>query len=466
MRRVTTAVVLTAELMSTLDGSLLYTVLPSIQASTGATTAQVQWIHAAYALTFALGLVTGGRLGDLHGRRRVFLAGTAVFTFASLLCGTLTEPAPLVAARLLQGAAAAAMVPQVLAVLHVTHDGTDAAARSRVFALYGTVLSLGSVIGPVLGAALTGADLFGLGWRTVFLINVPLGLAVLLLGRRHLPESTEHGARRLDPLGVVLSALGLLLVVWPLTAGGGHGRAETWRVLTLLAGLLVLTGFVLQQRVRASRGRDPLVALGLFRSRAFSGGVTTALVFGLLSGVFFLIWTLFMQAGLGLSPGQAAVGFAAASLGELGGAWAGALLAARFGRRAPQGGALLAAAALGVHAWSVVTYGTGLPWAASVVPMLVLGLGAGMVGATLAEMTLSGVAHDLAGSASGLYNTATQLGMAVGTALTSVLFFAHAPAGSRGAVVTDAFTGAIGYVIGAFLVMWALMFLLPRHTRN
>jgi MFS family permease len=167
-----------------------------------------------------------------------------------------------------------------------------------------------------------------------------------------------------------------------------------------------------------------------------------------------------------MSPGQAAVGFVAASLGEMGGAWVGAMLAARYGRRAPQAGALLAATALGVYAWSVVEHGTGLPLTASVIPMLLLGLGAGMVGATLAEMTLSGVAHDLAGSASGLYNTATQLGMAMGTALTSVLFFVHAPAGTRGTVVADAFTGTIGYVIGAFLLMWALMFLLPKRERR
>ncbi|MFD0381989.1 MFS transporter [Streptomyces stramineus] len=329
-RTITLVVVLVAELMNALDGSVVYTALPSIQNDTGASTAAVQWIHAAYALTFALGLITGGRLGDLYGRKRIFLLGTGVFTAASLLCGLAGTPALLIAARVVQGGAAAVMVPQVLATLHVTFDE---GSRAKAFGLYGTVMSLGSVAGPALGGVVTGADLFGLGWRPIFLINLPIGLAALLLGLRHLPESRGQDARRPDLVGMALSGLGLLLIAYPLTVGGEH-HWPAWSFVMPAAGLVILAAFVLQQRSRTARGRAPLVVMALFGNRAFSGGLAAQLVFGLLSGVFFLTWTLFMQDGLALSPGQAALGFVVASLGEMSGAWLAMNLAGRHGRRA------------------------------------------------------------------------------------------------------------------------------------
>ncbi|WP_433547151.1 MFS transporter [Streptomyces sp. CA-294286] len=458
-RTVMLVVVLVAELMNALDGSVVYTALPSIQHDTGASGAAVQWIHAAYALTFALGLITGGRLGDLYGRKRLFLLGTGVFTAASLLCGLAGTPALLIGARVVQGGAAAIMVPQVLATLHVSFDE---GSRARAFSLYGTIMSLGSVAGPVLGGVLTSANVFGLGWRPIFLINVPIGLAAVLLGLRYLPESRDPTARRLDLSGTLLASLGLLLFAYPLTVGGAH-HWPAWSFLMMAGGVLTLAVFVVQQRARTARGRDPLVVLALFRSKAFTAGLSAQLVFGLLSGVFFLSWTLFMQDGLGFSPQQAATGFVAASVGEMAGAWLSMSLAVRHGRRAPQAGALLAAATLGGYAWLIAVQDTGLPPVLTVLPMLPVGLGLGMIGAALADMTLRQVTHDHAGSASGLFNTSTQLGIALGTALTAIVFFAHSPAGSHGTTVTTAFTGTLWYVIAALLAMWALMLLLPKR---
>lgn len=462
-RTVMLVVVLVAELMNALDGSVVYTSLPSIQHDTGASGPAVQWIHAAYALTFALGLITGGRLGDLYGRKRLFLLGTGVFTAASLLCGLAGTPALLITARVVQGSAAAVMVPQVLATLHVTFDE---GSRAKAFSLYGTIMSLGSVAGPVLGGVLTSADVLGLGWRPIFLINVPIGLATVLLGLRYLPESRDLAARRLDLTGMVLASLGLLLIAYPLTVGGAH-QWPAWSFLMMAGGALTLAVFVVQQRARTARGHDPLVVLALFKTRAFTAGLSAQLVFGVLSGVFFLAWTLFMQDGLGLSPRQAATGFVAASVGEMAGAWLAMSLAVRHGRRAPQAGALLAAATLCGYAWLIAEQNTGLPPVLTVLPMLPVGLGLGMIGAALADMTLRQVDHDHAGSASGLFNTSTQLGIALGTALTAVVFFAHSPAGSHGTTVTAAFTGTLWYVITALLAMWALMLWLPkRHTTD
>ncbi|MFD8477516.1 MFS transporter [Streptomyces globisporus] len=460
-RTVTLAVVLTAELMNALDGSVVYTALPTIAADTGATTAALQWIHAAYALTFALGLITGGRLGDLYGRKRIFLAGTTVFTLASLLCGIATGPELLIAARVLQGAAAAAMVPQVLATLHVTFDE---GSRTKAFGLYGTVMSLGTVLGPVLGGVLTQANLFGLGWRPVFLINLPIGLAAVALGLRYIPESLDPTTRRLDPLGMFLSALGLLLITLPLTLGGEHGW-PAWTFTAMAAGLLVLAVFIAQQRAKTRKNASPLVILSLFTGRAFSTGLAVQLAFGLLSGAFFLSWALFMQDGLGLTPGQAALGFVAASLGEMGGAWLAMSLVRRYGRAVPQAGSLLAAASLAGYHQLIITEGTAMSTALAAVPMLAVGLGLGMIGAPLADLTLSKVPDHHAGSASGLFNTSTQLGIALGTALTTLILFTHTPAGTQGPAMNTAFAHSLWYITATLLTMWALMLLLPKQDR-
>ncbi|MEU7191557.1 MFS transporter [Streptomyces sp. NPDC045369] len=459
---ITLIVVLVAELMNALDGSIVYTALPSIQADTGASSAAVQWIPAAYTLAFALALITGGRLGDLYGRKRIFLAGTAVFTLASLLCGIATGPAVLIAARALQGAAAAAMVPQVLATIHVTFDGES---RAKAFGLYGMIMSLGGVLGPVLGAVLTAADIAGLGWRPIFLINLPIGLATVLLGLRFVAESREQQARRLDPLGMVLSSTGVLLIAYPLTVGGER-HWPAWSFAMLVAGALVLAVFVAQQRARTARDGSALVALSLFQGKAITGGLAAQLIFGLVSGVFLLTWTLFMQDGLGLSPGQFAPASVAISIGGMAGAMLASKWAARHMRRVPQAGVLLVAVTLVGYQLLVNGQGTGTPFAAAVAPMILLGFGFGMIGAGLAGLTLSQVDHEDAGSAAGLFNTAMQLGTAMGIALASVVFFTHAPAGSHGTTVTSAFAGSIWYVIAALAVMWALMFRLPEPARH
>ncbi|MFD6875700.1 MULTISPECIES: MFS transporter [unclassified Streptomyces] len=458
---ITLVVVLIAELMNALDGSIVHTALPSIQADTGATSAAVQWIPAAYTLTFALALITGGRLGDLFGRRRVFISGTTVFTLASLLCGIATSPELLVAARALQGAGAAAMVPQVMAVIAVTFQGES---QAKAFGMYGMIMSLGGIMGPVLGAVLTAADIAGLGWRAIFLINLPIGLAAVLFALRFIPESREQQARRLDPLGMLLSAAGMLLIAYPLTVGG-EKHWPAWSFGMLAAGVVVLAVFVAQQRAKTAKDGSALVALSLFKSKAFAGGLTAQLVFGLVSGMFLLTWVLFMQSGLGLTPGQFAPASIAISIGGMAGAMLASKWAGRHLRRVPQAGAVLIAVTLVGYQLLVSTQQTGMPFVAAVAPMILVGAGFGMVGAGLAGLTLSQVGHQDAGSAAGLFNSAMQLGTALGIAAASVVFFQYAPAGSRGTTVTDAFAGSVWYVIAALAVMWALMFQLPRPAK-
>ncbi|MER5811291.1 MFS transporter [Streptomyces sp. NPDC002033] len=455
--RIALVVLLVAELMDILDQSVVLTALPAVQESTGAGPAAVQWLTAGYSLTVAVGLITGGRLGDLHGRRKTLLVGTVAFTLASLLCGTATGAGVLIAARVLQGAGVALMIPQVLATLHVTFDGEN---RSKAFGLYGAVLSLAGVLGPVLGGLLTQLDLFGLSWRPIFLINVPVGLAVIVLGRRFVPESTARQAGRLDLTGMLLSALAMVLIIFPLTEGRTH-HWPLWCFAMLAAGPLVLGVFVRHQR----RGQDdaPLAAPSLFRDRQFCGGLSAQLVLGLLCGLFFMTWTLYLQLGLGMGPLGAAAAFVLLALGELGGATVAMKTAGRLGRLLPQAGSLIALASVAAYGFQVGSREADLTLLAMTLPVVLLGFGLGTVGGPLADMSLATVPHEHAGSASGLFNTAMHLGIALGTALTALVFFSATDGSSDGAINRDAFTGVLGWVGAALTLMWALMFFLPRR---
>ncbi len=458
--KIALAVVLTGELMNILDDSIVLTAMPTLRQSLGAGPAVVQWLTASYALTFALGLITGGRLGDLYGRRRIFLLGTAGFTLASLLCGLAAGPGMLIAARVLQGGAAAVMIPQVLATLHITFDGEH---RSRAFGLYGAVLATANVAGPVLGGLLTEADLFGLSWRPIFLINVPVGLAVIVLGRRFIVESTAAKAASLDLTGMLLSAIAVVLIVFPLTEGDSYGW-PLWCSAMLAGGPLVLGLFLVHQQRRIDD--SPLVDLSLFRARQFSGGLAVQLTMALLCGLFFMTWSLYLQHGLGMSPLVAALAFVQLAVGELAGAMTAAKTAGRFGRRLPQTGALIALAAIAIYGLQIGSGQWEVSLLAMSVPVVLLGFGFGLIGGPIADLTLAKVPHESAGSASGLFNTALQLGYGLGVALTGPVFFSATGGASTSALYRDAFTGVLWWVGGALVVMWALMFGLHHTARQ
>lgn len=456
--RIALVVLLVAELMDILDQSVVLTALPAIQESTGAGPAAVQWLTTGYSLPVAVGLITGGRLGDLYGRRRILLIGTVVFTTASLLCGLATGPGVLIGARMLQGVGVALMIPQVLATLHVTFEGQN---RSRAFGLYGAVLSLANVLGPVLGGLLTEADLFGLSWRPIFLINVPVGLAVLLMGRRFVPESTVRKAERLDLTGMLLSGLAIVLIVFPLAEGHLHHWPQ-WCFALLAAGLLALGVFLRHQQRKQANA--PLVPLSLFRGRQFSGGLAAQLVHGLLCGLFFMTWTLYLQLGLGMSPFHAALAFVLLALGELAGATVAAKSGGRFARRLPQAGALIASASMAAYGLQAAGGQEELTLLAMTAPVVLIGFGLGMVGGPLADMSLARVPHEDAGSASGLFNTAIHLGIALGTALTALVFFATTDGSPDAGLNRDAFITVLWWAGSLLALMWVLMFCLPKQA--
>ncbi len=461
------AIVMTAAFMDLVDVTIVNIAIPSIQRDQGATYSQIQWITAGYALAFAAGLITGGRLGDIHGRKRLFLIGITGFTVASALCGLAANPEMLVASRILQGAMASLMVPQVLSIVHATFPAHE---RGKVFGLFGMIVGLGAVSGPLLGALLTEWNLFGLEWRPIFLINLPVGIAGVLLGRKFITESKAPRALKLDLVGVVLVTLGMLMLIYPLTRGRELGW-PTWGYVMMAGSLVVFGALVAYERWKTAKDGSPLVELSLFKVKSFAAGIAVQTVFGVVMGIFFLVWTLYMQLGLGWTPlrsGLTGVPFSIAVSAAAG--MSVQKLVPRFGRKVLQAGALTMAAGLLVYIWEVDRYGTGIaPWQMAL-PLVVMGVGMGLIVAPLTDAVLSDVPREHAGSASGLINTVQQMGTALGLGLVSVVFFGvidEEVAPYRLPAEFEAgFENALGWAAGVLVVIFLLMFALPAKPKQ
>ncbi|MHB9753222.1 MFS transporter [Streptomyces sp. BYX5S] len=455
------AIVMTAAFMDLVDVTIVNVALPTIQHDEGASTGQIQWITAGYALAFAALLITGGRLGDIFGRKRLFLLGVAGFTVASALCGFAANPEMLVASRILQGGMAALMVPQVLSIVHATFPAHE---RGKVFGLFGAIVGMGAVTGPLLGALLTEWNIAGLAWRPIFLINLPVGIAALILGSRVIGESRAPKALKLDLVGVVLVTLAMLALVYPLTQGRENGW-PLWGYVMMAASAVLVGVLVAYERAKTRRDGSPLIELSLFKVKSFAAGIAVQTVFGIATGIFFLTWTLYMQLGLGWSalragltgvPFSIAVSVAAGISVQQ--------LVPRFGRKVLQAGALTMAAGVLIYVWQAGHYGLGIASWQMALPLVVMGLGMGLIVAPLTDAVLSEVPREHAGSASGLINTVMQMGNALGLSLVSVVFFNVVEDGvARGAgseAFVDGFRGALvwvaGVLVGIFVLMWAL----------
>ncbi|MCP3802837.1 DHA2 family efflux MFS transporter permease subunit [Allokutzneria sp. A3M-2-11 16] len=423
------AVILVAAFMDLIDVTILNVVLPAIEADLGATPAQLQWMVGGYALALAVGLITGARLGDLLGHRRVFVAGLAGFALASALCGLAGSAGALIGARVLQGLLAAVMIPQVLTQIQLMYPPRRRAAPMAAF----TALSgLAATLGPILGPALLAWDLGGLGWRLVFWVNVPIGLFAAVAARRLLPKDRPGAARRLDLAGLVLSATGLFLVLYPLNHNG-H-----WELLA--AGAVVLAVFVVHER----RVADPLVDLSLLRVRSVSGGLLLQLLFFVPTMGFFLVYMLHLQNAAGFGPTRAGLMMLPWSVAvPVFAGLAVAVLMPRIGRVTVQIGLIVLAAGFAVIAahpeavWGPIVGGAGM----------------GLIIAPLAQLTLGEVPETAAGSASGLYNTVAQLAASLGVAII----------GSHYAS-TSSLASSLWLGVALLAVAFAATFLLPRRA--
>jgi EmrB/QacA subfamily drug resistance transporter len=444
-------VLLSGPLLSAMDAFIVTVAIPSLQADLGAEPAEVQLLIAGYALTYGTGMVTGGRLGDLYGRRRVFTLAIALFTLMSMLCGLATSPGFLLSARLAQGAAAALMVPQVLAIFSALYEGE---ARAKATNSYGVVAGLGAVLGQALSGLLITADLFGTGWRACFFVNVPVGVVAVVLALRFVPETRAPGRPRLDLAGMVLVTGALLAVVLPLTVGRDRGWPPwTWFCFAAAVPLFAVFGY------RQRRAESPVVDLGLFRLRAFSVGMVCQLVFWTGQGAYYLVLGLYVQLGRGMDALASGLLFVVVNVGFTASALVARRLAVLLGRQVLALGALVRVVALVAELVVVSRIGDGgdVAW---LVPWLLLdGAGMGLVVAPLATTVLAQVPHARAGSASGVLATGVQVGVALGVALVGLIFYGAL----TGAGYAHAFGQSLLYPIGVGLVLALVVQFLPAR---
>lgn len=413
-------VLLLAAFIGQVDMFIVNVAAPTIQTGLNASFGQLQFVINGYVIAYAAGMVTGGRIGDRIGRRRVFWWGTAAFTLASLLCALAPSAGWLIAARVAQGTGASALMPQVLSIIRASF--TDPQRRARAVGAYGATIGLGVIAGLIGGGLLVSLDVAGLGWRAIFLMNVPIGLAMLLATPATVRESRSSQPPHTDPVGALLSGLMLPAVLLPLVLSTDAGRPP-WMWATLAAGATLVATFLIYERAYAARGREPIVAPHLFGHRGFGTSLATVATFFSGNAGLFLVLTYHLQSGLELEPLTTGLVFTPLGAGFATASAAGKRLADRFGTRtATAGTGLMVTSLLLVPA---VT-GTGLgiqAWGLAVVLGLA-GLGQGLVVAQLVSTVLSLVKADDAGAASGLVNTTTQAGMAIGTALIGTLYHA------------------------------------------
>jgi len=458
------ATVLAVEIMDLLDSTIVNVAAPTIRADLGGTYTQVQWIAAGYTLAFAVMLVTGGRLGDIAGRRRMFVIGAAGFLLMSTACAFAQSPEMLITSRVLQGAFGAVVVPQGFGIIRQIFPPAE---LGQAFGAFGPVIGLSAVCGPILAGALIDADFLGTGWRMIFLINVPLAAAAIVGALVLMPESRGPGATRLDLPGAVLVTAALLLLVYPLVQGRELGW-PWWSFGMMIAALPVLVGFVAYERRRPD---SPLIELSLFARRAYTAGllVVTGFFAGLVG--LMLVFGLYLQVGLGYSPLHAGLTFAPWAFGmALGAAVSGAVLGPRYGRRVIHAGLLTMTA--GLVGLAVTIHFVAVPastW--QLLPGLVVcGIGAGLCVSPLFDIILAGVEEHEVGSGSGVLNAVQQFGGAVGVAVLGTIFFsllganADAPAGAAGAF-SDTIQRLLLVTAGVLLVTAVLAGVLPRRAR-
>ncbi|SCG66154.1 drug resistance transporter, EmrB/QacA subfamily [Micromonospora siamensis] len=452
-------VMLTSMVMITLDFFIVNVTVPSVQRDLNADAAAIQMIVAGYGLAYAAGLITGGRLGDIYGRRKLFMIGIGLFTVASLVCGIAPSPEVLIAARIVQGIAAALSTPQELAILGLVYRGAD---RSRAFMAAALATAVAGVFGQLIGGLLIAADPDGIGWRLCFLINLPIGIAALVLAPRVVPESRAVPAARLDPLGIVLVTLGMLGIIYPLIEGRERGW-PMWTIVCLAAAVPLLVLFVAHQVRNRRRGGSPLVDLSLFRDRPFSLGVVMALLYNSGMASFFLFFALYLQQGRGMTALGSGVLIIMVGVGFVAASVFGPQLSNRIGPRVITLGALVLAAGWLLLLGTVDRFGDSSVWVQAPA-LVIIGLGMGTVVAPLTSTALATLPSSHAGAASGVLSTSIQLGNALGVAVIGIVFYNTLGSGASAVAYSDALRLSTVCLLALILAVATLAWWLPRNA--
>ena len=464
-------VLLIGMFMSLLDATIVNVALPTIRTSLNASEATLSWIISGYALAFGLALIPAGRLGDRYGHKWVFITGLTLFTAASLACGLAQDGTQLIVARVVQGLAGGIYLPAVTAYIQLLFAGRT---RGKAFAIMGAVIGVSSALGPLIGGLLIQAFGNTNGWRLVFVVNLPFGIAALIAALFLLPAGSESRGRSsgVDFLGLLLLSGGLVAILVPLIEGQDQGW-PMWTYLSLVGGVALIALFFAWEVVLAKRGKSPLVPPHLFSHPAFTGGVILALVyFAAFVSIFFTL-SILWQAGLGHTALQAGVVSIPFALGSIVGASKSGMLAAKIGRTVLVIGAGMVAVGLSAL-WLVLmltTPGDLTSWDL-LVPLLVAGIGSGLFIAPNAQFIIATVDRQEAGAASGVIATMQRLGAAIGIAIIGSVFFGTLSIPTRGrptpadlaAAFTHSATCALAVSATFAVISFLLVFTLPKRA--
>jgi MFS family permease len=431
------AVLLVGAFLAPLDFFIVNVAMPAISSGLAASPAEVQLVISGYAVVYAAFLITGGRLGDIFGRKSVFMLGLAGFALASALCGLAWSAQSLIAGRLLQALAAAAMAPQALSSVHALFPPRE---RARALSIFGVTLGFSSIAGQLLGGALVGADLGGHGWRLIFLINLPVAGAAFLAAMPLLRDTRGANRPRLDLVGVALSAAALSALVVPLIEGRERGW-PWWTLVMLLAAPFLVEAFRRYEIRLARAGGDPLVHMEVFAGAGVTRGVLAlSTLFAL--AAFFLTFSIYLQAGLGRTAFSAGLAIVPFSFGFLTGSSFSPAIAARAGRAAPSVGFLSSGTGLVVLSGLVALAPAGVapPFVVLAPALAMIGFGMGMSVPTLMRVIVERVNPRHAGLVGGLVNSTLQVSAAIGVAVLGGLFYAALGTRTDPAAIGHAFS--------------------------
>ncbi len=448
------AVVIAANIMDLMDATIVNVAGPSIRLALGGSNSTLQWLPAGYTLAFAVFLITGARLGDMFGRRRLFLIGSAGFTLMSAACAVAPSMGVLIAFRIAQGSFGALMIPQGFGMLKEVFAEEE---MSKVFGAFGPVMGLSILAAPILAGALVEANLWGIGWRLVFLINVPIGIAAFAGAVKVLPRTVAHPGLKLDTVGMVLVGASLTTILYPLIQGREAGW-PAWTFLMLGAGLVLLVAFFFWNRHRRT---DPLIEPGLLANRTYVSGLLVALAFfGAFSGLILCV-SLWAQLGEGFSPVHAGTTLIPMVVGMVIGMVGGFAIVGRLGRHLLHIG--IGLVGVGTAALALTVGGAHTASTFDLAPALfVIGLGVGSSLGQLFDFIIAGVGMDEVGSASGVLEAVQQLSSAVGVAALGTVFFSafgsHLP--------TEALSITAWACLPLIAITWLLVFMLPMHARE
>lgn len=453
------AVLLSAHLLTIVDIFIINVGIPSIQQGTHATDSELQLIVSIYMIGLASFLIIGGKAGDHYGRKKLFLLGIFLFMFSSIGCCFAKQPGLLIVMRFLQGVSAALMSPQVLSFIQVLF--ADHKDRTYAIGLYGITIGIGTMLGQFLGGYLVGLEpvLVQQSWQYIFMVNVPICIAAIALGKSYLPESKDLSSMGMDYAGSCLLCTGLVCVIFSVTIGRDLGTA--YCLASLLLSLIILTVFVLHQRDKNRKSRTALLNITLFKYKTFNMALGAVALFMLMLDSYFFILTLFLQKGLQLSPMQAGYFVVGQGLGFITASLLAAKLLLRFGKSVLIFGVILIIGAIILQL--ITFYHNGLSFVRLAV-MVLHGLGVALVLPSFASIAISGLTENLAGNASGVYATVQQLFGAFGIALTGAVFYYMVKGGDNFGSYYNAFLYGMGINIICLIGVLILLVLLPKSS--